>query len=476
MSARMHVYFLGIAGAGVSALASILVSEGHRVSGSDEAAFPPMSTYLDALGVRYATRFAAENVPADVDYAIIGTSAKLHGEENPELAEIKRRGVPHATFAEFLGRHTADRENVVVAGSFGKSTLTAMLAYFMRQAGRDPGWFIGAIPLDLDRTGHAGSQPQMILEGDEYVVSMEDRRPKFALYKARHTLLSSIVHDHVNVYPTFESYVAPFLALVEATPPDGILAAARGFEAVRDVTAGREVVWYGAGEGPGYGAASIEIGETTRFDLVRPSGPRVPIATQLLGRHNIENLVGACALLLEAGWVAPDDLVRAAPGFRGVARRLDKKTCVSRVPCYEGFGSSYEKARSAIDAILLHFPTRPLVVVFEPHTFSWRNEDALSWYDTVFDGAARVLVLPPPDHGAHGHKQLSFGRIVGRIAEAGAPVEAMENGDMALQRLERTLAGDEVVLLLSSGALDGLALTLPPRLDLRFGERASSLP
>lgn len=463
----MKFYFLGIAGAGVSALASILVSEGHEVSGSDEAAFPPVSTYLDRLGVRYATRFSATNIPADVDIAIIGTSAKLHGAENPEFSEIKRRGIPHYTFAEYLGLHTKGRENIVVAGSFGKSTLTAMLAHMLVTAGRKPGWFIGAIPLDLDRTGAAGGDPEMIIEGDEYVVSLEDRRSKFELYGVRHTLLSSIVHDHVNMFPTFESYVLPFRKLVDATP--GVLVCARQYETVREITAGRDVVWYGLGPGEGYSAENIVIGEVTTFTLTTPTGERIPLETQLLGHHNIENIVGAAAMLLERGLVTGADLQRSVPVFRGVARRLDKKTIRSRVPVYEGFGSSYEKARSAIEAIQLHFPQRPLVVVFEPHTFSWRNADALVWYDTVFEGVARVLVLPPPTHGAGGHNQLGFAEIMDRILAAGVNASPVAGADAVLADLEGSLKGYEVVLLLSSGPLDGLVDRLPPQFEERFG-------
>ena len=200
-----------------------------------------------------------------------------------------------------------------------------------------------------------------------------------------------------------------------------------------------------------------------------PGKERIPLETLLLGLHNIENIVGAAAMLLERGLVTGADLQRAVPVFRGVARRLDKKTVRSRVPAYEGFGSSYEKARSAIEAIQLHFPSRPLVVVFEPHTFSWRNAEALAWYDTVFEGVSRVLVLPPPTHGAGAHQQLSFAEIIDRILAAGVDASPMANGDAVLADLAASLTGEEVVLLLSSGPLDGLAERLPAELEARFG-------
>ena len=464
----MKVYFLGIAGAGMSALASLMVSEGHEVSGSDGAVYPPVSTYLEGLGVPFHRGFDATHVPVDLDLAIVGSSAALDLPHNPELAALQAAQVPCLSFAEYLGDYSAGRETCVVAGSFGKSTLTAMLAVLMRAAGRDPGYFIGAVPLDLQTTGHAGTDPQFLLEGDEYIVSPEDRRSKFLLYKARALLLSSLVHDHFNAFPTIQSYEAPFAELIARHPADGLLVAARDYEALTRLTTGREVVWYGIGEGPGYSAIDIEIGEITRFSLKTPAGETWPLETELLGLHNIENIAGAAALLIEWGAVTAADLAKGVRQYRGVARRLDKKTRVSSVPTYEGFGSSYEKARSAIEAIRLHFPDRPLVVVFEPHTFSWRGVEALAWYDTVFEDVARVLVLPPPAHGAATHHQLTLAEIVARVADAGVAAEAAADGAAVLANLARTLGGDEVILLLSSGPLDGLAATLPAWLDQNF--------
>ena len=465
----MRAYFLGIAGAGVSALASVLASDGAEVSGSDDGVFPPISTYLERQGIPFHDGFDAAKVPEDVDVAIIGTSAKLGLGENPELDELIRRGVPRYSFAEYLGRHTEGRENVVITGSFGKSTLTAMCASFLIHAGKDPGYFIGAIPLDLEATGASGSDPAFLIEGDEYIVSATDRRSKFLLYHPSHLMISSLVHDHLNVFPTLESYEAPFRELIDLLPSGGKLVCAEAHPELHRLTEGRDVVWYGLKPGCDYFAEDIQIGETTRFDLRTPEGARLAISTQLLGLHNIENIVGASALLLELGLIEPEALAEVAPRFRGVARRLDKKTRVSRAPAYEGFGSSYEKARSAIEAMQLHFPSRPLVVVFEPHTFSWRNREGLSWYDTVFDGVDRVLLLPPPGHGSASHDQLSQDEIASRIGAAGVKTTKISGRDDALADLKSTLTGDEAILLLSSGPLAGLADALPPMLDDSFG-------
>ena len=465
----MNIYFLGIAGAGMSALASVLVSQGHGVTGSDDGVFPPVTTYLDGLGIPYHVGFDAALIPADVDAAIIGSSAKLDLEHNPELNALIARGVPRYSFAEYLGLFTRDRESVVIAGSFGKSTLTAMAAVLLREASRDPGYFIGAVPLDLAATGHAGTDRAFLIEGDEYIISDEDRRSKFVLYHPDCLLISSLIHDHLNVFPTIESYEAAFAELIALLPADRLLVCAHGFEALHRLTNGRRVVWYGLEPCPGYHADNVRIGEITRFDLVTPAGGRIALETELLGLHNIENIVGAAALLLERGDVDAASLQRGVRRFRGVARRLDKKTRTSRVPVYEGFGSSYEKARSAIEAIALHFPDRPAIVVFEPHTFSWRNTASLAWYDTVFEGVSRVLMLPPPGHGAGSHDQLSQQAILDRVRDANVRADGFAGGADILAELDRSLSGDEVVLLLSSGPLDGLAQSLPPRLEGKFG-------
>jgi UDP-N-acetylmuramate: L-alanyl-gamma-D-glutamyl-meso-diaminopimelate ligase len=461
----MRIHFTGVAGAGMSAAALMMREAGHRVSGSDEDVFPPMSTYVEGLGFPFHRRFDAENLPADLDMLVQGTSAKLGGEGNPEVAEARRRGVRVTSFPEMVGEATQGRENTVVAGSFGKSTCTALMAHVLRSCGVDAGWMVGAISPSLPDTGHWGQAAQMVLEGDEYVVSQTDHRSKFVLYHPRDVLLTSLVHDHVNVFPTFADYEAPFRELLRLLPADGLLVA-RESAPIRAIAgeARCRIVWYDTKRCEGWWADEIVYGETSRFVLVRPDGGRLSLATTLLGEHNIENIVGVAAYLLERGLVSEAGLAAAVASFAGIRRRLDRLTVSSRIPVIEGFGSSYEKARSAIEALLLHYPHRPLVVVFEPHTFSWRSRDALPWYDTVFEGVARVLMIPPPTHGAATHHQSSYDEILARTAAAGVPVEPAPTAEAVIAALSG-LSGDEVVLLLSSGPLLGLPDALPPVFD-----------
>jgi len=472
----MRIHFTGVAGAGMSAAALMMREAGHQLSGSDEDVFPPMSTYVEGLGFPFHRSFAAANLPADLDVLVQGTSAKLGGEANPEVAEARRRGVKVTSFPQMVGEATAGRDVTVVAGSFGKSTCTALLAHVLRSGGVDAGWMVGAISPSLPDTGHWGAARQVVLEGDEYVVGQTDRRSKFLLYHPKDVLLTSLVHDHVNVFPTFADYEAPFRDLLKLLPADGLLVA-RESVPIRAVAgeAGCRIVWYDTARRPqgqegGWWADEVVYGDTTRFTLVRPDGGRLALATTLLGEHNIENIVGVGAYVLERGLVSEPGLAAAVESFAGIRRRLDRLTTTSRVPVIEGFGSSYEKARSAIEALLLHYPHRPLSVVFEPHTFSWRSKDALPWYDTVFEGVARVLMIPPPVHGADTHHQSSLDEILSRTAAAGVAVEPVRTAEAALAALS-ALKGDEVVLLLSSGPLLGLPDTLPPAFDRLYGTR-----
>ncbi len=464
----MKIHFTGIAGAGMAAVAQMMQDAGHQVSGSDQDVFPPMSTFVEGLGLPVVWRLDATNLPADLDVLVQGASAKLGGDDNVEARAARDRGVRVTNFPELVGDQTRDRVNTVVAGSFGKSTCAALAAHVLRSCGVDAGWLVGAISPSLPATGRWGASPEMILEGDEYIVGPDDRRSKFALYHPQRLLLTSLVHDHVNVFPTFAEYEAPFRELLRGLASDG-LAVLCDHPAVREVAGETRarIVWYG-GDFGGWRAQGEVFGDVTRFDLVAPDGACTPMTTGLLGAHNIENIVGVSALLLETGLVEREGLVRAVASFEGIRRRLDRLTRTSRIPVIEGFGSSWEKARSAIDALRLHFPDRKLVVVFEPHTFSWRSRDALSWYDTVFEGVERVLILPPPDHGASGHNQSTLAEIVDRTRAAGVdarPVSSAAEAQLALS----ALSGDEVVLLLSSGPLLGLPDSLPPAFDRLYG-------
>jgi len=468
-----RAHFIGIAGAGMSAVAKLLHDAGVRITGSDEGVYPPVSEFLAELGIAYNTHFAAANVPADADVIVIGKNARLVPETNAEVAAAYASGIRVMSFPEVLSEISLDKETVVIAGAFGKSTSTALLAHCLdtqrEGAGADPSWFIGAIPLTPPTNARMGKGRLFVLEGDEYPSSNTDPRSKFLHYHPKHLLLTPIAHDHVNVFPTPEDYVRPFVELTRLVPADGsITMCVEGPLSGKLLeTISRPVVTFGVKAGD-FHAADIAWGERTRFTLMRGAQKIVSLETSQLGAHNVQNIIGVSAFLLTHGLMTPARLAAAVASFRGIRRRLDRKSEKTRLPIFEGFGSSYDKARSAIAAMKQHFPAQRLMVVFEPHTFSWRNRDAIAWYDDVFDGAGKVFIYEPAAQGASTHAQVSQQEIVDRVTGAGFDAEPISDPDAALSAIGAALRPDDVVLLLTSGNLGGLIETLPALAERRW--------
>lgn len=456
-TSEMHTaHFIGIAGKGMSAVALLLKERGWTISGSDEGFYPPVSDYLVTAGIPFSNGYRKENIPAEAELIVIGKNAKLVPETNEEVRAALESGKPVKSFPDILEELTQETDNIVVAGSYGKSTCTALLSWCLREAGKDPSYFIGEITNGLPCHAHLGKGSAFVLEGDEYPSSNWDTRSKFLHYHPKSVLLVSATHDHVNVYPTHEDYLKPFRELISIVPKDGLLVVNRDEEFAYKLSesfSGKRVS-YGRDSESDWYPENCVFGSKTTFDLMH-KGERVgSLSTTLLGMHNIENIVGASALLLEKNLLSFDELQSSIKTFAGVKRRLELLTKDSNIPVYEGFGSSYEKARSAIEAVRLHYPDRRLIVAFEPHTFGWRNRANLPWYDHAFDDVDTVFVAPPETQGASTHDQLSHEEILERIGSKALAYN--------IEAITESLTEDSVVLILTSGSLGG---TLPTLVD-----------
>jgi UDP-N-acetylmuramate: L-alanyl-gamma-D-glutamyl-meso-diaminopimelate ligase len=462
-------HFIGIAGKGMSATALLLRQMGVQISGSDEGFYPPVSDYLKNENIPFAAGYRKENIPDDAGVIVIGKNAKLTPESNDEVRAAIDSGKPVRSFADLLHDLTINSETIVAAGSYGKSTCTALLAWCLKAAGKDPSYFIGEITNGFDTHAHRGKGATFVLEGDEYPASNWDDRSKFLLYNARNVLLTSATHDHINVFPTHADYLAPFRTLLGALPADGLLVVSNEPHAralAKHLACA--TAFYGLDDRANWHADNIDRGMETRFDLMRGSEKIVRLSTTMLGDHNIENAVGVGAMLLEKQLLTREELNAGMSTFLGVKRRMELLSPASRLPVYEGFGSSYEKARSAIAATKLHFPKRRLIVVFEPHTFTWRNRAAIAAYDDVFDGAAKIFIFEPASQGAATHAQLTQDEIVARTRAAGFDADAISDPDKALHQLDGLMRADDVVLLLTSGELGGLIKRIPQLVETKF--------
>lgn len=464
------VHFIGIAGKGMSATALLLRQQGWKISGSDDGFYPPVSEFLAAAKIPFTKGYKKENIPADADLIVIGKNAKLVPETNEEVAAAFLSGKPVKSFPDILEELTVKTDNIVVAGSYGKSTATALLAWCLIRSCKDPSYFVGEIAKGFEVHARLGRGGTFVLEGDEYPSSNWDTTSKFLHYRAKSVLLTSATHDHVNVYPTHANYLAPFIKLLASLPQDGLLVANAGEQYAREIASiytGKKV-FYCMDEQVQWHPKNIKYGTQTMFDLYNGYKKVVGLSTSLLGAHNIENIVGVSAMLLEKKLLTQNELADGVASFEGVKRRMEMLSLHSCVPVYEGFGSSYEKAKSAMAAMKAHYPKHRLVVVFEPHTFSWRNRDALPWYDDVFEGADHVYIYEPAVQGAATHRQLTQEEIVARVRQAGFTAEAISNPQDALKKIEKELRQGDAVLILTSGDLGGLIKSIPAMVERRF--------
>lgn len=467
-------YFIGICGKGMSATALLLKELGWEVSGSDDGFYPPVSTYLTEHKIPFIKGYAKNNIPGDADLIVIGKNAKLVPETNEEVQAAFESGKTIRSFPEVIEELVSDTRNLVISGSWGKSTATALLAWCLREVGKDPSYLIGEVTRGFDAHSHIGKGNTFVLEGDEYPSSNWDPTSKFLYYNPHDVLLTSAAHDHVNIFKTQDDFLIPFKTLLSLIPEDGLLVACADEPHALKLAQkykGATVTYSLGGRTAKWDAQNISYGAETTFDLVSDGKKIISLSTTLLGKHNIQNIVGVSALLLETKLLTPEELAHGIASFQGVERRLILLSPRSSIRVYEGFGSSYQKARAAIDAMGLHFPNQRLIIVFEPHTFSWRNRDMSHWYDDVFDSAARVLVYEPATQGADTHAQLSQEKIVVRIKASGMSAEAIHSNDNGIALIEKIVQPDDIILLLTSGDLGGLIESIPKLVEEKFPKK-----
>jgi len=454
---KAHV--IGVCGKGMSATAHLLQGQGYVVSGSDAGFYPPVSDYVETLGITTYEGYKASNVPQNPDLIVIGMNAKLREESNEEV-RFARENYPDVikSFPEVLEGLTLESHNIVVTGSYGKSTLTTLITWILDQAGKNPNYVIGEAPKQFEHSARIQNDVSLcVLEGDEYPSAHWDDQSKFLHYNPNTVLLTAACHDHINIYPTLDDYHKPFKALLHKIESTGKLVACvdeSNAKALYESHKG-EKVSYGYDSTASWSCYDEKYGSQSTAIITHNGQDVVKVQTVLLGRHNMQNIIGAAAVLLGGNLISPEQFTKGLRSFEGIVRRLDTKvTETCSVRAYEGFGSSYEKARSAIDAMNLHFPDSRITVVFEPHTFTWRNRGAIDQYEDAFTNVDTVWIYQPPTQGAGTHEQLSLEEIVGAASKHHRDIrtfDAVNWQDM----VQDQQAGD-VVLILSSANFDGL--------------------
>jgi len=445
-------------------LAALLIERGHRVTGSDQPLYPPMSTTLERLGIPVAQGFSAEHVPADCDAVIVGNAALS---DNVEAAEAKRRGLPVLSLPQAVRQYLLPgRTSIVITGTHGKTTTSALVSWLLLDAGRDPGFIVGGELQNLGRGYRQGAGPHFVLEGDEYNAAFFDRGAKFLHYEPRLLFVGNIEYDHADLYPDIDSILDAFRKVIALVPPDGAVVInaddSRVVEAAQESRAPLIRVSL-ADPGADFSAREIAFRESgTDFTLLEAGLPTARLASSLVGTHNVRNALGAIALARGAG-LSTTEIARALPRFAGVRRRLEIKGEKNGILVVDDFAHHPTAVASTLEAARSRFPGRRLWALFEPRSNTAGRKMFEEEYAEAFT-AADALVLAPVFHARRLAPDARLDReaLLRRFAASGGgkPAFAPETIAEIPEILRREARAGDVLLLMSSGAFGGLPETL----------------
>lgn len=383
----MRTHFIAIGGSAMHNLALALHNKGYKVTGSDDAIFEPSRTRLEKKGILPEEMgWFPERITSDIEAVILGMHAKA---DNPELLKAQELGLKIYSYPEFLYEQSKNKTRVVIGGSHGKTTITSMILHVMHYHGINVDYMVGAQLEGFDTMVHLTEENDfMVLEGDEYLSSPIDRRPKFHLYQPNIALISGIAWDHINVFPTYENYVEQFEIFIQKITNGGILVYNEDDSEVKRVAENatnpiRKLPY----STPKY---TVENGVTL---LETPDGA-MPI--EVFGAHNLNNLAGAKWICQNMG-VDEADFYEAIANFKGASKRLEKIASNQNNVAYKDFAHSPSKVSATTKAVKDQYPDKKLIACLELHTYSSLNAEFLKEYEGALESADVAVVFYSPD-------------------------------------------------------------------------------
>ncbi|MDQ3050961.1 MAG: Mur ligase family protein [Bacteroidota bacterium] len=443
----MHIHFIAIGGAAMHNLALALHSKGYHVTGSDDEIKEPSQSRLKAVGLLPEKEgWYPEKLMNRPDAVILGMHARA---DNPELLKAQELGLSIYSFPEYFYEQSKNKTRVVIGGSHGKTTITSMILHVLKALNKNFDYMVGSTVAGFDTMVRLSDDaPYIILEGDEYLSSPIDRRPKFHLYKAHIALLSGIAWDHINVFPTFENYVSQFQKFADELPEGGTLIYYRDDAELQKIaTTLREEV-----NKISYGSPDYFIKDG--ISVVRCQGEEFPL--QVFGLHNLSNLEGArevCKLL----GVADKEFYNAASSFTGAGRRMElvKKTADQVI--FRDFAHSPSKLKATVAAAREQFPERKIIACMELHTFSSLSENFLEQYAGSMSSADHPVVYFNPQTIAHKKlAPISVEQVKNAFADEHLSV--FNDPDALEAFIKANFTGKSVLLMMSSGTFDGISI------------------
>lgn len=443
----MKIHLIAIGGSAMHNLAIALQKNGHEVSGSDDEIFEPSRSRLQSYGLLPAKYgWYPEKINKSLDVIILGMHARI---DNPELLRAQELGLKIYSYPEYLYEHSKNKKRIVIGGSHGKTTITAMVMHVMKQTGMDFDYLVGSKIKNFEvMVRLSDSAPVMIFEGDEYLSSPLDRRPKFHWYHPHVALISGIAWDHINVFPTFENYKEQFSKFIQLLEKNGVLIYSEDDAVLREVV---EQEWRSDLKITGYTAVKYHIEDGITY--LNVGGQVVPL--KIFGRHNLMNLNGA-RLICNAVGIGDKEFYQAIGRFEGTANRLELIEKNERFVLFKDFAHAPSKVKATISAVKEQYPDRELVACLELHTFSSLNKAFLDQYSGSFHDADTGCVY----YNLHTVEMKKLERI-GKDDIRKAFGEEMLEVFTDSGQMVRWLAGQKgpdkkVFLMMSSGNFNGI--------------------
>ncbi len=445
----MRIHFIAIGGSAMHNLAIALKINGHDVSGSDDEIFEPSRGRLKKYGLLPETDgWHPEMISNDLDAIILGMHARP---DNPELLRAQETGAKIYSYPEFLYAHAKNKKRVVIGGSHGKTTITAMIMHVLKYWNKDFDYLVGSKLKDFEVMARLSKEaPVMIFEGDEYLSSPIDRRPKFHWYQPHLALLSGIAWDHINVFPTCENYLEQFSVFIDLMEKKGTLIYNAEDDMLRDlITKSTNDI-----QKIPYQTPDFEIVDGTSYILAGKS--KIPL--KIFGRHNLLNLNGARMICNELGLINKQ-FFEAISGFTGAAKRLELIAQQGRGRLYSDFAHAPSKLKATLRAVKGQFPDQQVLACFELHTFSSLNGRFLNQYAGTMDRADHALVYFNP-HALKMKRLPMLDKEQVKKAFGRDDLLVFDNAGEMVAWLQKNSSSEDVFLMMSSGNFDGTELKM----------------
>lgn len=460
-----HIHLIGICGTAMASLAGMLKQRGFHVTGSDAAAYPPMSTFLDSLGIPVAQPFAEANLTPRPDLIVVGNAISRG---NVELEYVLDQRIPFCSLPQILhDEFLVGKEVLVVAGTHGKTTTTSMLAWIFETAGMKPSFLIGGIAENFGSSFGLGAGKYFILEGDEYDTAFFDKGPKFLHYFPDGVILTSVEFDHADIYKDLDAVETAFKRLVNLVPRRGRMIGFDTGESIERCLARAfcPVERYGTTERAAWRVADLKFEtECTSWSVLRDGKPWADFQFPLAGEYNVWNATAAAALAAHCG-IAPGTIAKALSSFRSVKRRLEIKAQVNGITIVDDFAHHPTAIEQTIGALRERYRDARLWVVLEPRSNTLRRnvlQDALSRSLALADqvivaGVFKSDAIPVAE-------RLDLNRVTDEIQKRGKPARVLADADAIVNAIASELRSGDVVAILSNGGFGGIYEKLPARL------------